>query len=333
MNTEESIKVSVLMLAYNQQEYIDEAIRSVVLQRTAFAFELIVADDASSDATPEHIARWQQRYPDIVRVLPRQANLGLARNFIRAYREARGEYIAICEGDDFWTDSRKLQRQADFMDSHKEYAMCFHRVVNYYQADGSKSLSNGGQRRTVSIRELAMCNPITNVAVFYRHALVPELPEWMPEVTSYDFVMHMLCARHGDIYYMRRPMAVYRKLATSIWTGGDQARRSMISLRNRDLLIGYFESRDAEVCRLLRTANAQKLLELSLYYAAQGDPDKEQQALRDIARYRPDWTREDLSRELARMQTATHAPSLLRRMLTALRRTVSRLLPLPRVRG
>lgn len=329
----DDIKVSVLMLAYNQQQYIDEAIRSVVMQATRFRFELIVADDASTDATPERIAHWKQRFPDIIRVLPRQENLGLARNFIRAYRETRGQYIAVCEADDFWTDRHKLQLQADFMDRHTEYSMCFHRVVNYYEADGSKSLSNGSQRSTLTISELALCNPITNVSVFYRHSLVPVLPEWMPEVTSYDFVMHMLCAQYGDIYYMRRPMAVYRKLATSIWTGGDKARRSEISLKNRILLLGYFSTRNADVVRLLETAIVRNRLDLSTYYAQQGDDARRKQTLDDIARYCPNWKEDDIAREMQHMSTGSLRPSLLGTCLTACRRTLSRLLPLPRIRG
>ena len=237
------IKASVLMLAYNQRPYIDEAIRSVVLQDTTFDFELIVSDDASTDGTADRCLWWQQRYPDRIRVIRGDSNVGLAANFVRTYQAARGEYIAICEADDFWTDRHKLQIQVDFLDTHPDYSACFHRVINYYQADGSKSLSGGPTRRTVTLADLSLCNPITNVSVCYRHAVADFLPAWMDQVTSYDLVMHILCAEHGDIYYMRRIMAVYRKLETSIWTGGDKAKRAMISLKNRDLLIAYFQDR------------------------------------------------------------------------------------------
>lgn len=326
------IKVSVLMLAYNQERYIDEAIRSVVLQQTSFPIELIVADDASTDHTLDRIHYWQRRYPERMVVLPPTENLGLAANFIRAYSHARGEYVAICEGDDFWTDKRKLQIQADFMDTHPEFAMCFHRVVNFYEADGSKSLSNGHQKRIVGLSDIALCNPITNVSVFYRRKAAGSLPEWMNRVTSYDFVMHMMCATHGNVYYMKRPMAVYRKLATSIWTGGDKARRSMISLKNRDLLIDFFKQRNADVCAILRLANARNCIDLALYYEANGDTRRAQETLSHVQTYQPDWTEADISREKAAMAAAQHAPSLLKRALTACRKVVSRLLPLPRIR-
>ena len=194
------VKVSVLMLAYNQQQYVNEAIRSVVLQETDFDYELIIGDDGSSDATAERCREWQQRYPDRIRLLDHSDNVGLARNFVRTYREATGRYIAICEADDFWTDRHKLQIQADFLDSHPEYAMCFHRVVNYYEANGTKSLSNGGQRHEMTINDIALCNPITNVSVCYRRGVFGELPEWMDRVTSYDLVMHLLTLQYGKVY-------------------------------------------------------------------------------------------------------------------------------------
>lgn len=329
----EKIKVSVLMLAYNQEQYIDEAIRSVVLQQTTHRFELIVADDASTDSTRDHILRWKNRYPDIIRLLPEEKNLGLARNFIRAYNAARGEYIAICESDDFWTDRHKLQLQVDFMDTHTAYTLCFHRVVNYYQADGSMSLSNGRQGRILTLNDLALCNPITNVSVLYRRSVAGALPEWMTEVTSYDFVMHMLCAQYGDIYYMKRVMAVYRKLPTSIWTGGDKARRSMISRKNRDLLIGYFQSRNAEVAALLRLANARNCLDMAAYYEQEGQADKAQESLRLAQSYQPEWTDDDIRRERELLLRATSKPSRLRRCLTRVRQALSRLLPVPRISG
>ena len=128
---EQTIKVSVLMLTYNQEAYVDEAIRSVVLQDTRFDFELIIADDASSDGTCERCRQWQARFPQRVRLLSGASNVGLARNIIRCFEAARGTYIAICEGDDFWCDRHKLQRQLDFLDTHPAYSACCQQVVDY----------------------------------------------------------------------------------------------------------------------------------------------------------------------------------------------------------
>jgi glycosyltransferase involved in cell wall biosynthesis len=329
---ENQIKVSVLMLAYNQEQYIDEAIRSVVLQQTSFPFELIIGNDASKDHTLDRCKAWKEKYPHQIVLLNNTENLGLARNFIHTYEQAKGEYIAICEADDFWTDRRKLQIQADFMDAHKEYSMCFHRVVNFYEADGSKSLSNGGQKQIVNIRDIALCNTITNVAIFYRRGLFGPLPDWMTEVTSYDFVMHMLNAQYGDVYYMKRVMAVYRKLGTSIWTGGGRQKQSMISMKNRDLLIDYFQNRNQEIVDILRLANARNCINLILYLKSQ-HLEAEIPAFEErIHHYMSEWKESDVERETNAMRLSNKRPPLFKRFLTACRKTFSKVIPLQKIK-
>lgn len=124
MNNNTGFKVSVLMLTYNQERYINEAIRSVMLQETNFPFELVIGNDASTDCTGTICADWQ-KVPGTNRPIQPEENLGLQQNFIQTYAQCRGQYIAICEGDDFWTDKRKLQIQADFLDTHPDYSTCF----------------------------------------------------------------------------------------------------------------------------------------------------------------------------------------------------------------
>ena len=206
-------KVSVLMLTYNQEDYIDEAIRSVMLQQTDFDFELVIGNDASTDRTAERCQAWKLRYPERIMLVDREQNLGLIGNFMATYDLCRGTYIAICEGDDFWTDKTKLQRQADFLDAHPDFSTCFHRVVNYYADNGTKSLSNGHQQTDTDICDLARSNYISNVSALFRRGLFGRLPDWFPQVSTYDYAIHMLNAAHGRIHYMKRPMAVYRQSA------------------------------------------------------------------------------------------------------------------------
>lgn len=325
------VKVSVLMLAYNQEQYIDEAIRSVVLQETDFDYELIIGDDGSSDETVARCRNWQRRYPDRIRLLDHSDNVGLARNFVRTYNQAQGEYVAICEGDDFWIDRHKLQIQVDFLDAHPEYAMCFHRVVNYYEADGSKSLSNGGQKSEMTINDVATCNYITNVSVCYRRGLFGPLPNWMDQVTSYDLVMHILTLQYGKVYYMRRVMAVYRKLVTSIWTGADKERRSYISRKNRELLMAYFKDKNPEVYDILCRSNAQNCLDMANTLEAEGKHDDAAEYLAKAKEYCPTWTDEDIVSQCNALMH-TQRPRPLHRLLSTCRVAVSKLMPLPRIK-
>lgn len=119
---EQEVKVSVLMLAYNHENYIRQALDSVVGQRTDFRFEVMVGEDCSTDATRRIIREYAQKYPDLVKPLFRKKNLGASRNLVSTLRRCTGEYIAFLEGDDHWIDMDKLQKQADYLDIHPECA-------------------------------------------------------------------------------------------------------------------------------------------------------------------------------------------------------------------
>lgn len=121
------IKVSVVMAAYNHSKYIEKALRSAVEQNVKFAYEVIVGDDASPDNTPEIIKKVYNDYPNIIKPVLRTKNLGAFRNTADLSRQCKGEYIAFLEGDDFWTDTNKLQKQVDFLDSHSDFAACCHK--------------------------------------------------------------------------------------------------------------------------------------------------------------------------------------------------------------
>jgi glycosyltransferase involved in cell wall biosynthesis len=234
MNNNTGLKVSVLMLTYNQERYINEAIRSVMLQETNFPFELVIGNDASTDCTGTICADWQKKYPEQIVLFNRKKNLGLQQNFIQTYAQCRGQYIAICEGDDFWTDKRKLQIQVDFLDTHPDYSTCFHRVINYYEDRGTKSLSNGGQKQDTDISDLARSNYISNVSALFRRGLFGELPEWFARVSTYDYAIHLLNAQFGKIHYIKRPMAVYRQHGKAIWSEAGTDRKLDIALVVRE---------------------------------------------------------------------------------------------------
>lgn len=252
------IKVSVLMLAYNQEAYIDEAIRSVMLQQCDFTYELVIGNDCSTDATKARCEEWRNKYPDRIVLVNQKENIGLARNFVATYAYLRGEYVAICEGDDWWCSRHKLQRQVDWMDAHPAYSCCFHRVVNYYQDTNTKSLSNGGQKNDLTILDLAASNVISNVSALFRRGLFGELPGWMDQVSTYDYAIHMMNAEYGPLHYMRMPMAVYRQHSAAIWSRTGAGKKWDISATIRRLLIDYFTARKSlypqsvEVCLLLQ---------------------------------------------------------------------------------
>ena len=124
--------VSVVSITYNQEKFIREALEGMVLQKTNFDFEIIVADDASTDATAAIIQEYADAYPGLIKPVLRKKNLGAIANSLSSLRLARGKYLALCEGDDYWTDENKLQKQVDFLEAHQDYALCFHPVRVFF---------------------------------------------------------------------------------------------------------------------------------------------------------------------------------------------------------
>lgn len=333
---EKVIKVSVLMLAYNQERYIGEAIRSVMLQQTDFPFELVIGNDGSNDRTGAICRKWQERYAGQIVLLNRQQNVGLIPNFMQTYPYCKGTYIAICEGDDFWTDKYKLQRQVDFLDSHPDYVLCFHRVINYYADKGTKSLSNGGQKTDTDIHDLARSNYISNVsAVFRNHLLKDGLPQWFGNVSTYDYALHMLNAQFGKIHYMKRPMAVYRQHGKAIWSQAAETSRLDISLKVRELLLGYFRDKRPDVYAPLRCTYIRICLNHIRQYQRTGKDSLAEEVAARLQAHCPEWDREHIRQELADRRTGwkQSLKSGFLKILKSIRSACSYFIPLPRIRG
>ena len=122
----DKIKLSIVCLAYNHKAFIREALDSFVMQKTNFPFEVIIHDDASTDGTSDIIREYEAKYPDIIKPIYQTENQWGKKHIWRdiVLPFVRGEYVAMCEGDDYWTDPLKLQKQVDFLDAHSDYSVC-----------------------------------------------------------------------------------------------------------------------------------------------------------------------------------------------------------------
>ena len=141
VNDVEKILVSVFVVAYNEEQYISQTLDSILNQKTDFAFEIICHDDASTDKTPSIIAEYSKKYPNVVVPVLQKTNklsTGVNITIEFMYPLAKGKYIAYCDGDDYWTDSFKLQKQVRFLENHKDYVMCLHNYVFLYDGKTQK---------------------------------------------------------------------------------------------------------------------------------------------------------------------------------------------------
>ena len=215
--------LTVLTLAYNQADYIGEAIESVLAQRTDFPVEHIIVDHCSTDGTQDVIAAYADRHASIRPVLlARRSSKGA--NVRALFSRCRSKYAALCDGDDYFTDPLKLQKQVDFLEAHPECGLCFHPVDVLYE-DGSPSrvyppeeLLPGGLRKFYTLKDLLFANLIQPNSVVYRWRFTEGLPDWFdPTLVPGDWYWHLLHAETGLIGYLRAHMAVYRRHATSLY--------------------------------------------------------------------------------------------------------------------
>lgn len=123
--------LSIVTITYNHEPFIAKTIEGVLMQQVKFPIELIIAEDCSTDGTRAICQQYAEEYPDLIRLITSESNVGAIANERRAMLAARGKYIAFCEGDDYWTDSLKLQKQVDFLEENPDYSVCFHRCKHY----------------------------------------------------------------------------------------------------------------------------------------------------------------------------------------------------------
>jgi glycosyltransferase involved in cell wall biosynthesis len=214
-------KVSVCMLAYNQERFVAQAIESALAQETNFPYELVIGEDCSTDGTRDIVIDLARRHPDVIRLNLAEKNQGAKNNFMRTFAECRGEYLAILECDDYWTDPGKLQMQVDALDANPSWAICFHPAQCIFHDDlpGAEVYPVGWTRPVATLDDLLLQNFIPTASALFRGGLQSKLPVWFVDVTAGDWALHLLNATRGDIGFLPKIMAVYRVHSDGFWSG------------------------------------------------------------------------------------------------------------------
>lgn len=221
--------VTIVCLTYNHENYINRCLDGFLMQETNFAFEIFVHDDASIDNTPLIIKEYADKYPDKFRLkLQTENQYSRGRGYVglrMGFENAKGKYIAYCEGDDYWIDSGKLQKQVDYLESNPKVEMCVHDTI---------VRDDSGKSKDVLFSKFCnnlFFNPKTNKIYTLNHTLTGNFfhitsilfknkpilfPSWINSISALDMVMYMIIAERGDIFYMNDPMSVYRNANNSI---------------------------------------------------------------------------------------------------------------------
>jgi glycosyltransferase involved in cell wall biosynthesis len=212
------IKVSVIVHTYNHEKFIRQTLDSILDQQVNFDYEVIVGDDASPDSTPEIIKEYQQKFPEIIKPLLHPKNLGGfgKNNTLATLAICKGKYIAAMDGDDYWTNPLKLQKQVDFLDKNPDFVSCFHNALIHFE-DGSHPdiyVNDNTQKEVTGIEDLIGEDEVWFMAtssVMFRNGTIKEYPQWFHESKSGDIPRYILLGKHGKFFYINEVMSVYRK--------------------------------------------------------------------------------------------------------------------------
>ena len=220
--------VSISCLTYNHEDFIEDALSGFLSQETSFSFEILVHDDASTDNTAKVIRRLEKEYPNIIKPVYQKINQwSINREGIRKaqYNRMRGKYVAFCEGDDFWTDPRKLQKQVDFLENNPEYSMCFHPVKQIFVGEDTElnrlSILNENEFKTDDIWNswiIQQSTILIKKSILLDDYYVNNISK--KKMYFGDLFLILCAAEEGKIYGFNEAMSVYRKHPGSITAKG-----------------------------------------------------------------------------------------------------------------
>ena len=231
MASEIMTKVSVVMITYNHQDFIKEAIDGVLIQETNFEVELIVADDNSSDDTARVVKTFIENHPKggQIRYIRHIQNKGMMRNFVWAMLESSGKYIALCEGDDYWTDPLKLQKQFDILENNSNIVVCHHwhkygiRKGEEWDVIEAPTQWHGYLNQEIATVQDIFENKlrVKTRTMMFRNIINSEFfPERFMKLAFGDVPLNFLLGKHGDYFFINEAMAVYRQTDAGVSTAG-----------------------------------------------------------------------------------------------------------------
>jgi glycosyltransferase involved in cell wall biosynthesis len=262
--------VSVEVITYNQQELITRALDSILNQVTDFPYEVLVLDDCSTDETPAKIAEFQRRFPTIVRSIRTKHNVGANRNLRLGEILGRGEFIAVCEGDDYWHDPEKLQRQVTALRNNPTCVLVHTRTRNQFGTGPNSRLSTVGKRQlpeepAFDLTKAILCFKYgvnTCCAMYRRDALEKAIATTSCLIDSEQFIQgdvprYLALSRLGGFYFLNRETATYQVNHESLSHSACALKRFSISLSARMIRVWYarlFLNEPAFADELLRNA-------------------------------------------------------------------------------
>ena len=216
--------VDILLVTYNHEKYIRQALDSILCQSFDGSYRIVVADDCSTDTTVSIIREYADTNAHVAFFfLPNTSNLGITRNYQRGFAACSAKYVSVLEGDDYWLTNSKLRKQCDFLDRNPGFIFCACNHYNYNQDNFSYYLEHKSRRGdyiTITPQELIVKNIIGNFSTsMYRLSAIQKVPPALYDLKSYDWIFNICMGMQGMIAFLMEPLSVYRVHGGGNWSG------------------------------------------------------------------------------------------------------------------
>lgn len=269
--------ISICTVTYNHEQFISKCLDSIVSQKTLFSYQLLLGEDDSKDATREICIEYANQFTDRIKLfLHDRKNVIYIDgkptgrfNFLNNLNHATGKYIAFCEGDDYWIDNRKLQKQVDFLEANPRFAICFSPVHIVDQTGQLIEISNQDTPSETSYKDLLKGNYLNTPSVMIRRdALRDQLPEWIKKMPMGDWPLLLLASLNGDIKMLNEPLAAYRIHDKGVWSTHTSFQKLLVGFKSRRILLAELPKKAHSILLHSIVGNA---LYISSYYRDNGE--------------------------------------------------------------
>jgi glycosyltransferase involved in cell wall biosynthesis len=223
--------VSVVMMTRNHAKYIEQAVDSVIAQKCGFPVELLIGEDLSNDNTREICIGLQEKYPDIIRLIVASENVGITKNFLRLAVRARGKYIALLEGDDYWTHPEKLAEQVSLMAANPDCSWC-----------GAKTYNRTfwvKEKEYYTLEDTLQRYILHTSSVLFRTGIVNTYPRF-PDIVAWESMLYAYLGEHGKCCFLNEVVSYYRRHEGGLWTGANLDKRMRLTWIFTDTMDEYF---------------------------------------------------------------------------------------------
>lgn len=213
--------VSINCITYNHEEYIADAIESFLMQKTNFEYEILIGEDCSTDNTRKIVEGYVKNYPEKIKLITSEKNVGAMANSQRVFKESQGKYIAICEGDDYWSNPFKLQKQIDYLEENPECTLCFHNACILNARENSSISSKNTLIKKTNLNyleensnynagQLALLGFIPTASFVFPKYTLESPPKWYSSAIVEDNAIKLIATSKGYAHYIDEVMSVYR---------------------------------------------------------------------------------------------------------------------------